>query len=694
MEVHQSLKRISIGMDCLAFSFLASNLAALIRNFVKGEDIEYAPFRYSYLWAKVACVVVFLGLKKARVLSSKTLTIIFTSVLGLYLIWVGILQEKLLFFAIEAYQLCFMCLERFLLEEDSRLSIGVHISQALLWYSACFISGKFAEAEGFTLLVGASFCLANQVFQVYLIYRNSARKAKHIAKITELNQQIQHIFECIPEAIFVVKFDLASIMKNKAADLVIGETGENFLQQVEVELEDGIQVSLTDKVRALANLGRVEGLTLGNSKVLERIFEWKASTVTWGGQLAVTLLMRDVTALIVLEQARHDEQMKNVMLRSVSHELRTPVNAFKHLLEQVLKCKELPEEARALIGLVQDNCKHLLHVVNDLLDYSQFLHGSFRLTKQKFDLRQTLTSSFKPFQYMIGAAGVISELYIDPGLPMFGFNDPNRISQVVMNLLSNAAKFTRQGSIRVSAVRSGLTAMQVSVKDTGIGVSQEQLGSLGSLFGRLRENEGLNPQGCGLGLHISSLLAMKLGGNSLQIQSILTEGSTFSFTVDLSERAEETDYTFELEEELNLLPMPGVDFTQGLSLGRVLVVDDNVFNRDIISSIVEDIGAECVAVSSGIEAIQVIVDCQNVFQLMFLDYEMPELNGPETSIRLHQMLSEGTVGQIPVIVAYTAYSSQRDIQECKDAGMHEFLPKPCHADAVKELVLKYCRNDS
>jgi signal transduction histidine kinase len=681
MEVYHSFKVISIGMDCLAFSFLASTLAGLTRSLVMGED---AP---SYLWA--ACAVVFLGLRRAGVLSSKTLTIIFTSLLGLYLIWVGVHQEKLLFFTIEAYQLCFIYLEKYLLEEDLRLSIGVHISQTLLWYSACFISGKFSE--GSTLLAGASFCLANQVLQVYLIYQNSAQKAKHNAKITELNQQIQHIFECIPEAIFVVKFDLASIIKNKAADLVIGETSANFLQQVQVELEDGIQVSLTDKVRTLASLGRVEGLRLGNSKVLERIFEWKASTVTWGGKPAVTLLMRDVTALIVLEEVRHDEQMKNVMLRSVSHELRTPVNAFNNLLEQVLKCKELPEEARALISLVQDNCNHLLHIVNDLLDYSQFLHGSFRLTKQKFDLRKTLTSSFKPFQYMIGAVGVLSELFIDPALPMFGFNDPNRISQVVMNLLSNAAKFTRQGRITVSAVRSGFTAMQISVKDTGVGVSQEQLSNLGSVFGRLRENEGLNPQGCGLGLHISSLLALKLGGNSLQIQSTLTEGSTFSFTVDLSERAEETDYTFELEEELNLLSMPGVDCSQGLSLGKVLVVDDNVFNRDIIASIVEDIGAECVAVSSGIEAIQVIAESQDVFKLMFLDYEMPELNGPETSIRLHQMLSEGTIGQIPVIVAYTAYSSERDIQECKDAGMQEFLPKPCHADVVKGLVLKYCR---
>jgi signal transduction histidine kinase/CheY-like chemotaxis protein len=679
-------KRLNLGFNTLIGTFFLVNIGFLTNNFLYGEEPSDIATRNTTALGKVIVSVTLFALKERGLLSIKAVSVVFSSIVGLYLLASAFVwQPKYFLFASEAYRLTFSSLARLVSSDNAKAGVVIHFSYVAVWYFMCVYSQKFQEVEGlFSFLAMLGYCLGNELMHAYLSYRNSTSMSESITKITQLQQQIHLIFETIPEAVFVVKLDLSVIIRNRAAESVVAATSDYFLTEASVTLEDGSQVSLTQRVTEMG-----ETAELGKSLLGERTYEWKASRVIWEGQPAVTLLLQDVTTTIQLEQAKHENNMKNVMMRSVSHELRTPANAFSNLLERTLKYRNLPPAARVLIELAQDNCKHLLTITNDLLDYSQFLHRSFRLAKRRFDLRKILLSSFKPYEYMIKAAGVTTLIEIDAELPLNCFNDPNRLGQVIMNLLSNAAKFTTTGVIKLTAVKTALNSMNVAVSDTGVGITLERQASLVSLFGRLREDESLNPEGCGLGLHISSLLAMHLGGGSLEVRSTVGEGSTFSFAVDLYESdLIETDYSLEVDEDKLEVAVPLFGFSA--QAARVLVVDDNVFNRDIIVAMLEDIRVNCMAVSSGLQAIQAISQNPGVFQLMFLDYEMPELNGPQTARRLYQMLQTGELTHLPVIAAYTAYSDDRDIRECREAGMTEYIPKPCSMDQVQQLVLKHC----
>mmetsp|Transcript_2050 Transcript_2050/g.4691 ORF Transcript_2050/g.4691 Transcript_2050/m.4691 type:complete len:684 (-) Transcript_2050:170-2221(-) len=681
-----------VAIDAIIYTFLLVNLAILGFNAIFGENPDYFAMSNKALCFKLGFGFLFWLAKKFQVLSQTVIAFLAVNTLSFYLLLCTLTVQKNLFIVgSEAYHLAFSTLEKFLIDDNLELAMAVHAYSIVAWYGLCLYFGKFDDIDsGFVLYSVISFCLLNYAVNLYTMHANTCSLRDYIKKIKELKCQIQNIFETIPEAVFVVKSDLSIILKNNSAESIISENSHNFIKEVMLGEEDNCTY-LAEMVSQLVSKGNVEDLTLGKSKLGDKTFEWKARLVSWEGEPAVTLLMRDVTATIQLEQVKHEAHMKNVMLRSVSHELRTPANAFKNLLERTINSPNIPEKERSMLELAHDNCQHLLHVVNDLLDFSQFLHGTFRLAKQKFDIRQTLRNSFKPYEYMIKAAGLEAVLEVDSTLPTFGFNDPNRLCQVVMNLLSNATKFTRKGGIKVFAKRASELAMKVTVSDSGVGISEKHQSFLCTLFGRLMENESLNPQGCGLGLHISNLLAVQLGGSELKVDSALGEGAAFSFMVQLREEGTIiTDYTTEIDEDKSAFIIPVFDFTTKISLGRVLVVDDNVFNRDIVVCILEDFGVECFAVSSGVEAIRVITESPNPFNLMFLDFEMPDLNGPQTAKCLKEMQTLGKIEELPVIVAYTAYSSQKDMQECKDAGMEEFLNKPCSAREVQMLVQKYC----
>lgn len=686
------LKRYVLAIDFLMASSFVCNMLYLIHNCIYGENPDNIGTKSLSVVIKLGIMGTLMLFRRLRLISERSMGICFSHFIGGYLIIAAFIwAPKYFYISSEGYRMIYMSLEKMLFSiNDIRSGIAFHIFGVGVWYAFCIVYGTFSGVEGsFVLGCVVFFLFCNECMNCYTIYHDTMRNLEHIRSITELKQQVQNIFKSIPEAIFVVKADLTIIMKNTAADAVFPDSTEACLKQTEIIVEDESRVRLGDRVAEVIIGGVFVDGKLGKSKVGERTYEWKASLVSWEGEAAATLLMRDVTALIQLEQAKHEAHMKNVMLRSVSHELRTPANAFTNLIERTLKCSDLPENARSFLSLAHDNCQHLLHVVNDLLDYSQFLHGSFRLAKRKFDIRHTLQSSFKPYEYMIQAAGLKAGLEIDSRLPIYGFNDPNRVSQVIMNLLSNATKFTRHGKIVITATSIEGNFLSVAVTDSGVGISHEQQANLFTLFGKLRENEGLNPQGCGLGLHISNLLARQLGGEDLSISSAQGEGSCFSFKVSLSQTDDLSEYSFEVDEDKAPISFPQFCSASKEYFGKALVVDDNVFNRDILACLLSEIGVECVTASSGYEAIQLILDQEIPFTLMFLDYEMPELNGPQTSRQLHEMLSMGKVADLPVIVAYTAYSSEKDIKECMDAGMDTYLGKPCNINEVKQIVLKY-----
>mmetsp|Transcript_16079 Transcript_16079/g.29470 ORF Transcript_16079/g.29470 Transcript_16079/m.29470 type:complete len:469 (+) Transcript_16079:64-1470(+) len=451
--------------------------------------------------------------------------------------------------------MCFILFEVDVIQDHLFYGILLQVKHGAVWYGLCFYYNIFKEAKSKHFLVVIIIMTTAVDFVLITKRRMESNQLKKIfSKLNALKEEIEEIFTSIPDPIMVVNRALDTIKVNGAAELLCNEQPLVLIEALVQPLNTNMHLDyefLKDKIFEFIDLNEVTEKSLGISKLGDKIFEIKAKLVTWQDSKAATLIFRDVTMLIQLEQSKHESQMKNVMLRSVSHELRTPANAFQNLVLRVMKLPNLPDKALRLLGLATDSCKHFLHVINDLLDYSQFINGSFRLSKCKFDLRQTIASSFKPFEYMINSSGLSSSLMIDEALPTCCYNDPNRLSQILMNLLSNAVKFTRHGGIRVKAALNSWDSMRISVEDDGVGISIEQQSKLFSLFGKLQENESLNPQGCGLGLHISNLLARQLGGQPIEIESAIGMGSKFWFDVSLNDATEclFSDYTIGIDEE-------------------------------------------------------------------------------------------------------------------------------------------------
>jgi signal transduction histidine kinase/CheY-like chemotaxis protein len=600
-------------------------------------------------------------------------------------------NREYLVLSFEVYKMCYSLFESDVIKDSLYLGVLLQIKHAVLWYGLCFYFGVFDDVHSGHMVV--TVVLAVSKFQLLLAYKKR-QEAKNVREtfesLSQLKQNVEDIFDSIPDPILVVNRHLEILKANRAAQTLTqsrpGFIGETVMQP-QHNSPPNEHFSLEDAITELAEAGETEQRTLGIAKIEESLFEVKGVR----REDTVTLVLRDVTVLIQLEQSRHESQMKNVMLRSVSHELRTPANSFQNLVSTVLGRTDLPGEVRHLLEMAWDNSKLILHVINDLLDYSQFINGSFRLGRVKFNLRQTLSNSFRPFEYMMRSSGLTGSLTVDEALPQICFNDPNRLSQVVMNLLSNAVKFTRSGGIRVTAVRETDKLMLVSVADDGVGISQAKQACLFSLFGRLQENESLNPEGCGLGLHISTLLARQLGGNSMEIESEEGRGSKFFFRVSLmdEDESEFSDYARDTNEteERDVVSRPTIP---SFALPPVLIVDDNAFNRDILGAILSGLTVPSDTARSGADAIDMILTRQDdPYKLVFLDFDMPELNGPETALRLADMKERGALRAVPPLAAYTAYTSDSDRQICLDSGMDCFITKPCPFSELEAVVVRY-----
>eukprot|EP00359_Climacostomum_virens_P010569 CAMPEP_0204906906 /NCGR_PEP_ID=MMETSP1397-20131031/6216_1 /ASSEMBLY_ACC=CAM_ASM_000891 /TAXON_ID=49980 /ORGANISM="Climacostomum Climacostomum virens, Strain Stock W-24" /LENGTH=624 /DNA_ID=CAMNT_0052075911 /DNA_START=176 /DNA_END=2050 /DNA_ORIENTATION=- len=597
--------------------------------------------------------------------------------------------EYFLFWA-EIYKVAFNILERNICEAYFQVCLAMQLKHSFLFFYLCYryerIPSELLSLNHWALLATV---IAGDILNSYLTTLENRQLQASINELATLCQKATEIFDSIPDGLIVLNKELNLLNSNKAAESFLQAGALKDYDLDCIEDGDGMRTNLAEKIKSAFDTIQEGDVRFGTTKIQERLFEWKGSLVQWDGEPAMTVLIRDVTTLIQLEQAKHEANMKNIMLRSVSHELRTPANALTNLLERTLKLRDLPVSAKTYIELAHDNVQHLLHVVNDLLDYSQFLHGSFRLSKRNFNVKQTLMSAFKPFEYMIKATGISATIHIDNNLPIRAFNDPNRICQVVMNLLSNATKFTRKGEIRLAAVRCSPYEMKVSVSDDGVGISFEQQTNLFRVFGKLKENESLNPQGCGLGLHISNLLAKQLGSTGILLKSDLGRGSTFSFNVSLQESLDSSICELDFDESISPPVTYKYSFTNSMfpSPARVLVVDDNYFNRDVCRSMLAELGETSDEANSGEDCIEMVMKRQHdPFALIILDFEMPGMSGLETASTLKALNESGRLKYMPQIIGHSAYSNEEVVNQFKESGAKAYLPKPCAFNEFSRTV--------
>ncbi|MGE4313320.1 MAG: ATP-binding protein [Pseudobdellovibrionaceae bacterium] len=435
---------------------------------------------------------------------------------------------------------------------------------------------------------------------------------------------------------------------------------------------------------------------------------------------------------VAMAEAEAANSAKSAFLATISHEIRTPMTGVMGMV-QLLKQTELSEEQRDQVETIGESGKSMMSLLNDILDLEKMESGKMDLEVIDFDLHKLLQNIYALMNGHAENKGIILKLDVDAKVPRYVKGDPTRLRQVITNLTSNSIKFTSKGSVKIQVrpisesediddpMNTSKARLYFAVEDTGIGIKREAQKNLFNPFVQADSDTTRKYGGTGLGLAICQKIVNLMGG-SISLNSAPGQGSTFFFSVEMpygsrvSEKDEaEEDYTkfappivkapareerpaaeiideaYEAEESEELTqaedkedaPAPVAEEVTGPL--DILVTDDNDINRKVMYGFMAPSGHTIREARNGEEAVE-IISIGPVPDLVFMDIEMPGMNGLEATQKIREVLNLSP-DALP-IVALTGNTGDEDIAMCKAAGMNDFLAKPIDMDAVMEVLKK------
>jgi len=398
----------------------------------------------------------------------------------------------------------------------------------------------------------------------------------------------------------------------------------------------------------------------------------------------------DVALMKELEQARQEailaNRAKGDFLASMSHEIRTPINAVLGLDEMILR-ESTDSQILDYANKIKSSGQSLLYLINDILDLSKIESNKMELTPSEYNPKQLFSEVLLMIEPRVNAKGLVLSCNIDPHIPAKLYGDDMRIRQILINLLTNAVKYTNEGKITFTAQLLQKNAeharIYFSVRDTGIGIKEEDRTLLFESFRRLDTTQTKNIEGTGLGLNITQKL-LRLMDSDLCLQSIYEIGSDFNFTL-----------TQKIIDSTGLgvfqpgIQQPLVTATYRESFfapdANILVADDNDMNLVVFRGLLKNSGMKIKTVLSGNEALSALQN--ESFDLVFLDHLMPAMDGIET---LHKILENRQLREhAGAIVALTANAIAGAREFYIAEGFTDYLTKPVQGHILEEMILKY-----
>jgi len=416
----------------------------------------------------------------------------------------------------------------------------------------------------------------------------------------------------------------------------------------------------------------------------------------------IMMLLHDMTELERIHQAEHAREIaeqssraKSEFLARMSHEMRTPMNAIIGMTT-IYNSTDDPKRKNYCIDKINEASKHLLGVINDVLDMSKIEADKFEIFYSKFDLKQMLKRITEVMLFQIEEHKQQLMVNVNPNIPELVVTDEQRLAQVITNLLSNAVKFTPDGGeISLAAEKvsdeNNCCVIRFTVKDNGIGISKEQQKRLFVPFEQADGSISRKFGGTGLGLSISRHIIKILGGN-IRTESEMGKGSSFIFEIPVK-KPESSNLikikSLPSKKDVNEADMQeGTESSNGIFSGRrILLAEDVEINREILFALLEHTGIHIDSAEDGKAALEKFTAAPDSYDLILMDIHMPNMDGYETTTRIRK---SGLIGadSIP-IVAMTANVFREDIERCLSSGMNSHLGKPVDATEVIAQLKEY-----
>ena len=372
------------------------------------------------------------------------------------------------------------------------------------------------------------------------------------------------------------------------------------------------------------------------------------------------------------EKAKASENVKAEFLANMSHEIRTPLNAMFGFIT-ILKEKDMDDESRKYLNIIEKSGKNLLTIINDILDFSKIESGKMNIEKIEFNPKEEIEIIKNLFTSSASQKNILLK-FDENNLKWNIVSDPTRIKQVISNLLSNAIKFTPENKKIILNVKydENKEELSVEITDEGVGIPKDKLNTIFDSFSQADNSTTRKYGGSGLGLTISSKLIELLGGK-LKVESEVGKGSKFYFTIPakktkLIPKKEKKEIKKTLDEKFDKY---------------ILVVEDNPANQMFMEVILDKMGVKFDMANDGVEAVKKFK--QNKYDVILMDENMPNMHGIEATQKIRQIERENHLNHI-TIVALTANAMDGDKEKFILAGMDFYLSKPVDIEKLKNIL--------
>jgi len=376
--------------------------------------------------------------------------------------------------------------------------------------------------------------------------------------------------------------------------------------------------------------------------------------------------------LEAVDAAQEANRAKTEFLANMSHEIRTPMNAITGMSE-ILEHENLNKRQMGYVKDIKTSANSLLGIIDDILDMSKIEAGKLELNPVDYNFKQFMDNNVSMFTHISKDANLGFTYETIGDIPDYLFGDDIRLRQIITNICSNAVKFTKKGSVKLS-VKRDKDSLAITIRDTGLGVKKEDMPKLFQAFEQLDKTKNRNIVGTGLGLPICKSLVEMMGGE-ITVESEYGQGTAFTVTVPIVTGDEENIRKNELGKIAQTITAPDA---------RILITDDNEFNLKVTSGLLSLMDIKAETAISGFKTLELIKE--HNYDIIFMDHMMPEMDGIETVQRIRSL--GGKYLDI-YIIALTANAVKGAREMFMNNGFDDFLSKPIDINDLQEMVLKY-----